>query len=92
MYEEHYGVSTQTLERTVEASGTNRIDALDLFRYAWYVPTLYMLSEGALRFSQIKRRLPQTVSGKSLSAVLKDMVYQDILYRKELSGRAWSMD
>ena len=62
--------------------------ALDTVRKRWKPSVVLALAEGGLRFRELHRRLPDGVSDKVLTEVLREMESDGLLSRQVLPGRS----
>jgi DNA-binding HxlR family transcriptional regulator len=60
--------------------------ALDAVRKRWKPSVLLALAEGALRFRELHRRLPEGVSDKVLTEVLRELESDGLLARRVVPG------
>lgn len=52
----------------------------------WTIYILYLLSEGPIRFNQLKRMIPEEITHTSLSRILKSMETYGLIVRTSYPG------
>ncbi len=59
------------------------LTAQKLLSGKWAIYILFMLSDGALRFNELQRRMPEDITHTSLSRQLKSLEEEGLILRKD---------